>query len=191
MAHLNVVLFGAPGAGKGTQAKRLASAYGLAHLSTGDILRAEKEAGTELGRQAKQLMDDGKLVPDEIVIGMIRNKVMELKDQRKGFVFDGFPRTTAQAEALDRLLAELNMPIRACIKFEVDEAELLGRLLKRAQEEGRSDDNAATIQKRLTTYREQTLPVADYYQRQGKLHDIDGQGELNEVFARVEAHLPS
>lgn len=182
---LNIVLFGPPGAGKGTQSARLTSHYQLVHLSTGDILRSEIAAGTPLGLEAKKLMDEGRLVPDEVVIGMIRSKLESNRDA-KGFIFDGFPRTIAQAEALDRLLEELGTSISVMLALEVDEEELTKRLLLRGQESGRSDDNEEVIRKRINEYNSKTLPLADYYRTRGKYKGIQGVGNIEDIFRQLQ-----
>jgi len=179
---LNLVLFGPPGAGKGTQSQKLIEKYQLVHLSTGDILRGEITQGTSLGIEAKKLMDDGKLVPDEVVIGMISNK-LDNNSTAKGFIFDGFPRTVAQAEALDSLLASKNEQISGMIALQVEEAELEKRLLLRGKESGRPDDaNPEIIKKRIVEYNSKTAPVANYYEQQGKLKNINGVGSIDEIF---------
>jgi adenylate kinase len=183
---LNIVLFGPPGAGKGTQAANISQKFGLTHLSTGDILRGEVSAGTPLGQEAKVIMDAGKLCPDQIVIGMIDNKVRSEKSACNGFVFDGFPRTVAQAQALDEMLATNGLSITVVVNMEVEEEELVARLLKRGQEQGRTDDNEETIRKRFHTYLEQTLPVAEFYRAHGKLTSINGIGSIGEIQARIE-----
>lgn len=166
---LNLVLFGPPGAGKGTQSEKLIDKYKLVHLSTGDLLRSEIKAGTELGLKAKSLMDQGLLVPDEVVIGMIDNKLKENKEAA-GFIFDGFPRTVKQAEALDTLLVENGTSISAMVALEVEAEELTRRLLERGKTSGRPDDqNEELIRKRVQEYNDKTLPVANYYQSQGKI----------------------
>jgi adenylate kinase len=163
----------------------------LVHLSTGDILRAEVANDTELGRKAKAIMDAGQLVSDEIVIGMIANKIRVSSAEAQGFVFDGFPRTVAQAEALDRMLADLGLAVSVVINMVVAEDELTARLLKRAQEQGRTDDNEETIRKRFHTFLQQTLPVAAYYQQQGKLREVDGLAPVDEVQRRIAQALPA
>ncbi len=179
---LNLVLFGAPGSGKGTQSKKLIEKYQLIHLSTGDILRAEIAQGTELGLEAKKLMDDGKLVPDAVVNGMISNKLDANKDAN-GFIFDGFPRTTAQAVALDQLLTSKNSSISTMVMLKVDDEELMHRLLLRGKDSGRPDDaNPEVIRKRLDEYHSKTEIVADFYKDQHKLKTINGIGEVDSVF---------
>ena len=178
---LNLVLFGPPGAGKGTQAKILAEKYQLIHLSTGDLLRSEISAGTELGLEAKKLMDQGLLVPDEVVIGMISNKLDQNKDTG-GFIFDGFPRTVDQAKALDALLTEKNDSIHQMLALEVGDEELIQRLLKRAEIEGRSDDaDESIIRNRIQEYNNKTAPVANYYTEQGKFSAITGTGSIESI----------
>jgi adenylate kinase len=179
---LNLVLFGPPGAGKGTQSQKLIEKYGLIHLSTGDLLRSEISQGTDLGLEAKKLMDRGILVPDEVVIGMISHKLDANKDA-KGFIFDGFPRTVAQAEALDKLLESKNAPILGMIALEVTDAELEQRLLLRGKESGRPDDaNPEVIRKRIKEYNDKTAPVAGFYKNQEKFKSINGIGSVSEIF---------
>lgn len=185
----NIVLFGPPGAGKGTQSKMLISKRNLIHLSTGDLLRSEKEAGTELGLKAKVLMDQGKLVPDEVVIGMIRNKLESNKDSH-GFIFDGFPRTEKQAEALDELLKEENTEISGMIALEVESEELISRLLERGKDSGRADDQKReVIENRLNVYQNETAILKEYYQKQGKFSSINGLGSVDEVFDRLNSAI--
>lgn len=184
---LNLVLFGPPGAGKGTQSQKLIDKYGLIHLSTGDILRGEISQGTELGLEAKKLMDDGKLVPDAVVIGMISHKLDANKDA-KGFIFDGFPRTVAQAQALDTLLESKKAPISGMIALEVSDDELEKRLLLRGKDSGRSDDaNPEVIRKRIKEYNDKTAPVAGFYQGQNKYKSINGIGSVTEIFDAINA----
>lgn len=179
---LNIVLFGPPGAGKGTQSEKLIAAYHLVHLSTGDLLRSEIAAGTELGMEAKKLMDAGILVPDEVVIGMIRSKLDQNKNAN-GFIFDGFPRTTAQAEALDKLLAEKDTSITMMLALEVSDEELTKRLLLRGQESGRPDDqNEEIIRKRIQEYNNKTAPLREYYAGQNKYKSVYGIGTIEEIF---------
>ncbi len=182
----NLVIFGPPGCGKGTQSAIIVEEYSLTHISTGDLLREEIKLGTDLGKLAKGLMDKGEFVSDEIVISMIENKLDSSKDS-KGFIFDGFPRTTAQAEVLDKLLAARNQDINGVIAIDVDEEELVQRILTRGQEFGRADDqDAATIQNRIRVYHEKTSPVKEYYSNQGKVKDVVGTGcEIEEVTVKV------
>lgn len=182
---LNIVLFGPPGAGKGTQSKLIVDKFNLIHLSTGDLLRAEIKAGTELGLKAKHLIDAGKLVPDEVVIGMISHKLDN--DKAEGFIFDGFPRTKEQAKALDHLLEEYNDSISAMISLKVPEEELINRLLERGKESGRADDQSESVIKdRLHVYRDQTEVVKEYYAGQGKAIELDGLGSVEQVFDRIK-----
>lgn len=182
---LNLVLFGPPGAGKGTQSAKLIEKYGLIHLSTGDLLRAEIAAGTTLGLEAKKLMDQGILVPDAVVIGMIDNKLNENKSAA-GFIFDGFPRTVAQAAALDALLTQHGVGISQMIALEVEQEELTQRLLERGKTSGRPDDqNEDLIRKRVQEYTEKTAPVADFYANQGKFTGINGVGEIEAIFGQI------
>jgi len=188
---LNLVLFGAPGSGKGTQSKKLIEKYQLIHLSTGDLLRSEISQGTELGLEAKKLMDDGKLVPDAVVNGMISNK-LDANKNAKGFIFDGFPRTTAQAEALDQLLASKNESISVMIKLVVDDKELMHRLLLRGKDSGRPDDaNPEVINKRLVEYHSKTEIVGEFYKDQHKLKSVNGIGEVDTVFNAIAGVIDS
>ena len=190
---LNLVLFGPPGAGKGTQSEKLIKKYKLIHLSTGDLLRSQIAAGTELGLRAKQLMDQGLLVPDEVVIGMINVKLRENQSPTAssansvgGFIFDGFPRTVPQAEALDRLLAEYNTQISTMVALVVDDEELIRRLLKRGETSGRPDDqNEELIRRRVTEYNSKTRPVAEYYGQQEKYVVINGTGDIETIFETI------
>ncbi len=183
----NIILFGPPGAGKGTQAKRLAKHYGLKHISTGDILRNELKNNTELGQKAKEYMEQGELVPDDIIIKMMENIIKNNLDVN-GFIFDGFPRTLEQAVALDKLLEKYNMKIDACIRLQVNTDELIERLRKRAQLENRTDDqNINIIRKRIKVYREKTEPVQNYYKQQFKLYITSGEGTPDDVFERLKS----
>ena len=182
---LNLVLFGPPGAGKGTQSERLIQKYHLVHLSTGDLLRSQIAAGTELGLRAKQLMDQGLLVSDEVVIGMIENKLRE-NQYEPGFIFDGFPRTVMQAKALDQLLMIYQAPITAMVALVVPDQELIRRLLKRGETSGRPDDrDEATARRRVSVYNSETMPVADYYNQQEKFTAIDGVGSIDAIFGQI------
>ena len=181
----NIVLFGPPGAGKGTQSQKLIAKYHLVHLSTGDLLRAQIAEGTELGLKAKKLMDEGLLVPDEVVIGMIGN-ALQRNTQAAGFIFDGFPRTVAQAESLDRLLAEHGTNVACMIALEVGEEELVTRLLERGKTSGRPDDQDETkIRRRVTVYNTETAQVAGYYAAQKKFHALNGIGPIEDIFGQI------
>lgn len=185
MEMLNIVLFGPPGAGKGTQSENLINKYGLVHLSTGDLLRSEIARGTDLGLQAKAIMDRGDLVSDEIVIGMIESK-LDSNPNVKGFIFDGFPRTTAQAVALDDLLQKKGTAIHAMLALEVDDEELTKRLLLRGQDSGREDDkNEGIIRNRINEYNNKTAPLKSYYNEQGKFHSIQGIGTIEQIFQNL------
>lgn len=182
---LNIVLFGPPGAGKGTQSEFLIKHYGLVHLSTGDLLRAEIQANSPLGQQAQALMSEGLLVPDDIVIGMIGNK-LDANNAAKGFIFDGFPRTQAQAEALDRLLEGRGEEISTMLALEVPTEELVKRLLGRGATSGRPDDkDEAVIRKRIAEYESKTAPLKEFYTAQGKYTGINGVGGIDEITDRL------
>lgn len=182
---LNIVLFGPPGAGKGTQSEKLIAKYQLVHLSTGDILRSEIAAGTQLGLEAQMLMNAGVLVPDEVVIGMISSK-LDKNPGSKGFIFDGFPRTEAQAEALDRLLFEKHTSITMMLALEVSDSELTKRLLMRGIESGRPDDqNEGVIRNRIQEYNNKTAPLKAYYTNQGKYRSVNGIGTVEQIFSNL------
>lgn len=181
----NLILFGPPGSGKGTQSEKLIAKYGLKHLSTGDLLRSEISNATPLGLEAKNFMDKGQLVPDEVVIGMI-SSALDNNPQAKGFLFDGFPRTAAQAEALDKLLELKNTSIAVMLALDVSEEELVNRLLKRGETSGRSDDtNETIIRARITEYQNKTTAVADYYKQFDKVVLIKGEGGIEDIFGRL------
>lgn len=183
---LNLVLFGPPGAGKGTQAEFIISAFGLDHLSTGDLLRSEIAAGTRLGLEAKSFMEKGELVPDNVVIGMIKSK-LENNRQSKGFIFDGFPRTVAQAKALDTLLEENGTPISGMLSLEVEKQELIDRLLGRGKVSGRADDqDQSVIENRINVYHEKTSPLIEYYRASGKHYGINGMGSIEDIAGRLK-----
>jgi adenylate kinase len=185
----NLILFGPPGSGKGTQSDKLMAKYGLVHLSTGNLLREEIVTKTPLGLQAMGFMDKGQLVPDEVVIGMVDSYFDKHKDA-KGFLFDGFPRTVAQAKALDKLLELKKTEISKVLILDVDEEELLKRLILRGKTSGRSDDADENIlRSRQDVYKRETLPVAAYYSKAGKVIHIDGMGEINEIFERLCSHI--
>jgi adenylate kinase len=181
----NIILFGPPGSGKGTQSEKLIEAYGLIHLSTGDILRREIAAATALGLEAKSLMDKGNLVPDEVVVGMI-SSALDNNPQAKGFLFDGFPRTEAQSVALDTLLAEKNTEIGVVLALDVSREELVKRLLQRGLTSGRSDDNNETIiSNRILEYQTKTTVVANYYSKFNKVVQVKGEGTVEEIFSAL------
>lgn len=178
----NLILFGPPGSGKGTQSEKLIARYGLKHLSTGDLLRSEIAAQSPLGMAAKSIMDKGQLVPDEVVIEMI-NSALENNPQAKGFLFDGFPRTTAQAEALDKLLAQNETEISIVLALQVSKEELVSRLLNRGKSSGRSDDtNESVIRSRIEEYEKKTAVVAEYYNKFNKVAMVKGEGTIDEIF---------
>ena len=181
---MRLVLLGAPGSGKGTQAARLKEALGVPHISTGDLLRAAVAAGTPLGVQAMAVMDRGELVSDGIVLGMLEER-LTAGDTGSGFILDGYPRNSAQAGALDELLARLGQPVDIAVLLDVDPELLIARIAGRAQADGRSDDSPETVRNRLRVYTEQTAPVIDFYDAAGKLARIDGVGSMEEITARV------
>lgn len=185
---MRLILFGPPGAGKGTQAEAISENFSLPHIATGDIFRENVKNVTDLGRQAKEYMDQGALVPDDIVIAMVDERLSR-DDASDGFLLDGFPRTVAQAEALDEVLSTHGTAIDAVLRLLVDDEELVSRLLQRAQEQGRSDDTREVVETRLQVYRNETEPLVDRYGQQGVLHEIDGQGSIDEVRARVLAAI--
>ena len=181
---LNVIIFGAPGSGKGTQSDLIISKYGLFHISTGDILRQEIKKKTELGAIAEEYIKTGKLVPDELIIKILAG-VLDANPGAKGYIFDGFPRTIAQGDALDNLLREKNTSIIAVLNLMVDEEELLTRLIKRGEESGRTDDTPEVIKNRLEVYRNQTEPLKEYYKKKGKLFNIKGKKSIEDVFEQI------
>ena len=185
---LNLIIFGAPGSGKGTQTAFLTEKYNLKHVSTGDILRAEISEGTELGKLAESYMSEGKLVPDEVVIGIL-NELIKKNKGGNGFIFDGFPRTLAQGEALDEMLKKNDEEISVVVSLEVDDNELIDRLLKRGQISGRSDDNRETIENRLKVYYDQTSPLKEFYRKQGKLNEIMGVGSIESISSSIQAGI--
>jgi adenylate kinase len=188
MSARRLLLLGPPGAGKGTQAQLLVERLGIPQVSTGDMLRAAVAAGSEVGRQAKSYMDDGKLVPDAVVIGVAEERLRQ-PDAKKGFILDGFPRTAAQAEALDEMLPKLGCELERCVALRVDEDELVKRLLRRSEREGRSDDNETSIRTRMREYKEKTEPLTSYYRSRGVLREVDGLGKLEEVARRIAQAL--
>ena len=185
---LNIVIFGAPGSGKGTQSEFIVEKYGINHISTGDVLRGEMKNGTELGKIAKGYMDEGKLLPDDLIVDMLASKLDSFEGS-KGVIFDGFPRTIAQAEALKKMLAARGQEVSVMLDLEVPEDELMVRLIKRGQETGRADDNEETIKNRLVVYHSQTAPVIDWYKNDGKYQHIDGVGSMERIFADICAAI--
>ena len=181
---LNIVIFGAPGSGKGTQSERIVEKYGINHISTGDVLRAEIKNGTELGKTAKGYIDQGQLIPDELMIDILGSVFDSFKDS-KGVIFDGFPRTIAQAEALKKMLAERGQDVSVMVDLDVPEEELMVRLFKRGKDSGRADDNEETIKKRLHVYHSQTAPLIDWYKNEKKYQHINGLGTMEGIFAEI------
>jgi len=181
---LNIVIFGAPGSGKGTQSEKIVEKYGINHISTGDVLRAEMKNGTELGKTAKGYIDQGQLIPDELMIDILASVFDSFKDS-KGVIFDGFPRTIAQAEALKKMLAERGQDVSVMVDLEVPEDELMVRLIKRGKDSGRADDNEETIKKRLHVYHSQTAPLIDWYKNEKKYQHINGLGTMEGIFAEI------
>ena len=177
-------MLGAPGAGKGTQAKKIAEKYSIPHISTGDIFRANIKNGTELGKKAKTYMDQGALVPDELTCDLVMDRIQQ-DDCKNGFVLDGFPRTIAQAEALKKMLAERGQDVSVMVDLEVPEDELMVRLIKRGKDSGRADDNEETIKKRLHVYHSQTAPLIDWYKNEKKYQHINGLGTMEGIFAEI------
>ncbi|MBQ6166271.1 MAG: adenylate kinase [Muribaculaceae bacterium] len=189
---LNIVIFGAPGSGKGTQSDKIIEKYKLFHISTGDVLRDNIRRGTELGKVAKGYIDQGQLVPDELIIDILAQVLDENKENAsEGVIFDGFPRTIPQAEALEQLLADRDTKIDAVVGLEVPEEELIKRILLRGQMSGRSDDNEDTARKRLETYHKQTSPLKAYYEEQGKYRAINGLGSIDDIFESISDTLDS
>ena len=188
MSELGIVMLGAPGAGKGTQAVRIAETHGIPHISTGEMLRGAIAAGSELGQKVKEIVESGALVPDELVIEVIRERLTQ-PDAQKGFVLDGFPRTIGQAEALDTLLAELGRPLEIVLELELAEETAVERMLGRAAEQGRADDTPEVIKNRFAVYRRQTEPLSNYYRSTGILVAIDSSPGMDEVFAEIERVL--
>lgn len=185
---LNLIIFGAPGSGKGTQSDLLKEKYGLCHISTGDVLRAKIKSRTELGLKAESFISKGQLIPDSLMIDILA-KVMSDQTDVQGFILDGFPRTLPQAEALKVVLEEKKMELSAVIALEVEEGELMQRLVKRGEVSGRADDNEEVIKSRLKVYHNQTFPLIDYYKQEGKYHGVKGEGSVQEIFGRITAEI--
>ncbi len=185
---MRIVLLGAPGSGKGTQAALLVEDLGLPHISTGDLLRAAVKAGTELGVKAKAVMDRGEFVSDDIMLSLIEERLSQ-PDAQAGFILDGYPRNLEQARSLDELLERIGQPVDEALQIDVDVEQVIARIAKRAAEEGRSDDTEEVARKRMSVYADQTAPVVDYYARQGLLSRILGEGSIEEVFQRIKGVL--
>jgi len=186
---LNIVLFGPPGAGKGTQSQKIIDHYDLTHISTGDLFRKHMGEGTELGKKAKEYIDAGQLVPDKLVIDMVDHRLNE-SNKEGGIIFDGFPRTIPQAEALDAFLESKSTSITCMISLEVPDEELITRLLERGKVSGRSDDqNEEKINTRLAVYKKETLPVAEFYKKQGKYSAVNGVGSIDDIFERIKTEI--
>lgn len=179
------MIFGAPGSGKGTQSDFIIKKYGLGHISTGDVLRSEMKNGTELGKTAKGYIDNGQLIPDELMVSILASVYDKFGSDHQGVIFDGFPRTIPQAEALKAMLGERGDKVAAMIELDVPEDELMARLLNRGRESGRSDDNEETIKKRLDVYHSQTAPLIEWYEKEGIRHHINGLGDLDRIFADI------
>ena len=187
----NLVIFGAPGSGKGTQSEKLIDRYGLTHISTGDVLRKEIAAGSELGKIADSYISKGQLIPDDLMVDILAKEVDRLRPQSKGFIFDGFPRTIPQAEALKKMLRERGEEVHSVIGLEVDDEELMERLIRRGEQSGRSDDNPETIGNRLKVYHSTTSPLRDYYSAEGTYRAIPGSGLVDEIFSRITEAIES
>lgn len=187
----NLVIFGAPGSGKGTQSEKLIDRYGLTHISTGDVLRKEIAAGSELGKIADSYISKGQLIPDELMVDILASEFDRLRPQSKGFIFDGFPRTIPQAEALKKMLEDRGEEVHSVIGLEVADEELMERLIKRGAESGRSDDNPETIGNRLKVYHSTTSPLRDYYTAEGTYRAIQGSGRVDEIFSRITEAIES
>jgi len=187
----NIVIFGAPGSGKGTQSDLMIEHYGLGHISTGDVLRNEIKKGTELGKTAQGFIDNGQLIPDELMVSILANVYDSFGRGHKGVIFDGFPRTIPQAEALKKMLDERGDKVAAMIELDVPEDELMTRLIKRGQQSGRADDNEETIKKRLVVYHSQTQPLIEWYKKEGLHHHINGLGTLGRIFEDIQKVIDS
>lgn len=186
---LNLVLFGAPGSGKGTQSAKLIDNYGLHHISTGEVLREHIKKETELGKIAKRYIDEGQLIPDELMINILDDVLEREAKGKKGVIFDGFPRTIPQAQALNELLLKRGTELHAVVGLEVPEEELVERMLNRGKETGRADDNLKTIKKRLDVYHKQTSPLRDHYMKQNKYLQINGSGNVDDIYRSIAAGI--
>lgn len=187
---LNLVIFGAPGSGKGTQSERIIDRYGLYHISTGEVLRDQIARGTQLGKLADKYISQGHLIPDDLMVKVLADEIDSHPDEvSRGIIFDGFPRTIPQAEELTRLLKERGTEVHAVIGLEVEDTELIERMLKRGRDTGRADDNPDTIKERLNVYHSQTQPLREYYHKQNKFHPVPGSGSVDHVFSHISCHL--
>lgn len=186
---LNLVLFGAPGSGKGTQSEKLIAKYGLHHISTGEVLRKQIKEGTELGKTADSYISKGQLIPDALMIDILRDELGRIIDNTKGVIFDGFPRTIPQAEALDKMLGEMGHELHGVVGLEVPEEELVRRMIERGKQTGRADDNEATITNRLKVYHSQTEPLKAHYVAKGKYMQINGQGSIDDIFEEITQEI--
>lgn len=182
---LNLVLFGAPGSGKGTQSEKLIEKYGLHHISTGEVLRKHIKEGSELGKTADSYISKGQLIPDDLMIDILRSELTKIIADSKGVIFDGFPRTIPQAEALEKMLEEMGVELHGVVGLEVPESELVERMLQRGKQTGRADDNVETINNRLKVYHNQTEPLKEHYQGKGKYMQINGLGNIDDIFADI------
>ncbi len=187
---LNIIIFGAPGSGKGTQSERIVEKYGISHISTGDVLRAEIKRGTELGKTAQGYIDQGHLIPDQLMLDILAG-VLDCLENSRGVIFDGFPRTLPQAEALKKMLKERGQDVSVMLDLDVPEGELMTRLIKRGKESGRADDNEETIKERLVVYHSKTAPLIEYYKAEGKYRHICGSGTFEGIFAQICGHIDS
>lgn len=187
----NIIIFGAPGAGKGTQSDKIIEKYGLGHISTGDVLRDQIKKGTELGKTAKGYIDEGKLIPDDLMVNILATVYDSFGKDHKGVIFDGFPRTVKQADALKEMLAKRGHKVAAMIELDVPTEELVTRLINRGKVSGRSDDNEETINKRLKVYNEQTAPLIDWYEKEGIHYHVEGLGTVDEIFDRISKIIDS
>ncbi|MCM1094311.1 MAG: adenylate kinase [Lachnospiraceae bacterium] len=185
----NIVIFGAPGSGKGTQSERLIDEYGLYHISTGEVLRDHIARGTELGKIADSFISQGQLIPDELMVNILEHELDSNPDTEKGVIFDGFPRTIPQAKALSKMLEGRSSKLHAVVGLEVEDSELMERLVKRGKDSGRSDDNPETITRRLEVYHNQTSPLRDFYMEEGTYHAIPGTGNVDDIFKTIKGSL--
>lgn len=185
----NFVIFGPPGSGKGTQSQKIIDKYGFFHISTGDVLRQQIKEGTEMGKLADSYISAGQLIPDDLMIDILKNYIKSHPEAKKGVVFDGFPRTIKQAQELNKLMKELDSEIHAVLGLEVGEDELMARLVKRGESSGRSDDNPETIKRRIDVYHQSTQPLKDFYSQSGHYRRIEGSGDVDTIFDSISSHI--